>query len=128
VSGPEVAVACVAWGASEDRLARLLERLTGPDPEPAHLLVVSDCDAVELAAARGCRFEHLPPRAEWERRFPDADYDAFLARRGESIRESYAIARVELEGDAPEALRRTLAGDGGPPETVGDRTRASSRG
>ena len=129
VGGPEVAIACVAWGASEDRLARLLERLVAePEREPAQLLVVSDCDAVELAAARGCRFEHLPPRAEWERRFHDADYDAFLARRGDSIRESFAIARVELEGEAPEPLRRALAGDGVPPETVGGRAQASSRG
>jgi hypothetical protein len=123
VAGPEVALACIAWEASEDRLDRLMERLVaGLDGDPGRVLVVSDCDAVELAAARGCRFEHLPPRAEWERRFPGADYDAFLRRRAASIRDSYAIARVELEGEAPTPLRGTLAGSHAPPETVEDRT------
>jgi hypothetical protein len=103
-----VAVACVAVGASEDGLARLLDRLVAGPDEPARVLVISDCDAVELAAARGCRFEHLPPREEWERRFPEADYDGFLARRAKSIRESYAIDRVVLEGDAPESLHGAL--------------------
>ena len=124
VPGPEVALACIAWEASEDRLDRLMERLVGEldGDDAARLLVVSDCDAVELAAARGCRFEHLPPRVEWERRFPGADYDAFLTRRGESIRESYVIVRVELEGEVPAPLRGTLAGSHAPPEAVEDRT------
>lgn len=124
-----MAVACVALGASEPELDRLIASLVADlDNGPTQLLVISDCDAVGFAAARGCRFEYLPPREEWEQRFPDADYDAFLARRGESIGESYAIARVELEGDAPEPLRRALVRDGVPPETTGGRARASPRG
>lgn len=111
VGGPGVAVACVAWGASEGQVDRLLKRLVADlGGEPDRLLVISDCDAVQLAAARGCRFEYLPPRDEWERRFPGAEYDAFLTRRAESIQSSYRIDRVELEGEAPAPLRRMLTG------------------
>ncbi len=126
VGGPRVAVACVALGASEEGLAELLDRLVAGPDEPARVLVISDCDAVELAAARGCRFEHLPPREEWEGRFPEADYDGFLARRAGSIRESYAIASVELEGEAPQPLRRALAG-GDAQQASADRAQAQRR-
>lgn len=89
-----VALAEVIWGAGEDELRTLVERrLAGGDLSPELLLIVSDCDAVHVAAVLGCRFEHVPPRADWERRRAAGDYDAFVTARIASIRASYAIER-----------------------------------
>lgn len=111
VPGPEVEVAQVAWGASESELEQIVARLVeGSGAPPSHLLVVSDCDAVHAAAARGCRLEHVPAAGDWERRFPSVDYDAFLASRGHAIRAAYRIRRLDAGTGTPEALRLGLAG------------------
>lgn len=107
-----MAVAHVAWGASEQRLAELVERVAHEaGTDPARALLISDSAAVHVAAARGCRLEHVPPRDDWERRFPGASYETFLQRRGASIADSYAIERLNFDAGAPESLRRGLAGD-----------------
>lgn len=92
----EVAVARVAFGVDERALAELLPdlvRRAGDDP--SRVLVVSDCDAVHLVAAAGCRFEYVPPREDWERHMPGADHEAFAGRRVDSILAAYHADRVE---------------------------------
>lgn len=117
VAGPPIASAHVAWGATEADLAAFIERLTdGPDVDPTRLLVVTDCDAVHLAAARGVRLEHLPPPADWRRRFPDGDYDGFLERRLRSILASYRVASLEAAAGTPASIAR-VAGEAGIPRT-----------
>ncbi|HEV2075803.1 MAG TPA: hypothetical protein VGR10_06160, partial [Thermoleophilaceae bacterium] len=93
--GPEVAVAQVAWGLDEQELAALVSRLAAAaGGEPRDVLVISDSDAVHVAAAAGCRFEHLPPRADWERRIARGDYEAFARRRVASILAGYRVGRL----------------------------------
>ncbi|MGI8805545.1 MAG: hypothetical protein ACR2IN_07650 [Thermoleophilaceae bacterium] len=110
VAGPPIASAHVAWGASEGELAALVKRLMdGPENDPARLLVITDCDAVHVAAARGVRLEHVPPSEEWRRRSPDGDYDAFLERRLRSILASYRIASLDLSPGTPVSIARTAS-------------------
>lgn len=99
----------MAWGASEGDLPAIVDELARDAPEPAALLVISDCDAVHVAAARGVRLEHLPSRGAWSRVSSDRDYDAFLERRMRSILASYRIEALDVDGDAPEPLRRVAA-------------------
>lgn len=113
VPPPGVRVARVAWGVGEQELGAVVDGLladaVGP---PSEVLVVSDCDAVHVAAARGCRLEHVPPRAGWARAFPGADYDAFLSGRGQAIARAYRIGRLEDGGRCPDALLRGLRDEG----------------
>lgn len=93
--GPEVDVAVVALGVGEPQLAELLDRLPGEHGvEPGRVLVVTDSDAVHVAATRGSRLEHVPSSGDWRRLFPDGDYDAFLERRIESITASFRVGRL----------------------------------
>lgn len=115
VPGPEVAVARVAWHVSDEELDELVEALIqGTGTRPSSVLVISDSDAVHVAAAHGCRMEHVPARAAWSRAFPEGDYDGFLAARGRAIRNAYRIARLESPGEAPAALVEALGAERGP--------------
>jgi len=115
VAGPTIALAQLAWGASESELATLVERLAdGAEGDPGHLLVISDCDAVHVAAGRGVRLEHVPPREEWRRRFPAGDYDAFVERRLRSILASYRIASLVAPDGVPERVLRAVSEAGVP--------------
>ena len=107
---PPVAIATVAWGASEDELGALVARLVREaGGEPARLLVVTDCDAVHVSAAAGVRHEFVPPRTDWERyRGAESDYDAFVERRLRSILDGYRIAEVRAAGAPPDGVRRAL--------------------
>lgn len=119
VAGPAIASAHVAWGATEADLAALVERLAnGPEADPARLLVITDCDAVHVAAARGVRLEHVPPAAEWRRRFPDGDHGAFVERRVRSILASYRISAIVAPDGVPEAVLRA-ASEAGVPRSPG---------
>ena len=110
VAGPPIASAHVAFGATEAGLAELVERLAGgPETDPSRLLVITDCDAVHVAAARGVRLEHLPALAGWRRRFPDGDYGAFLERRLRSILASYRIAELNAPPGAPASIARAAS-------------------
>jgi hypothetical protein len=114
VPGPDVALARLAWGASPEELGAIVEDLVERTSAPPwHVLVVSDSDAVHVAAARGCRMEHVPGRAVWSRAFPEGDYDGFLAARGRAIRSVYRIGRLEAPGDAPPALVEALRAESG---------------
>ena len=114
VAGPEVALAHVAWNRSEEELVALMERLVADsDAPPSHVLVISDCDAVHVAAARGCRVEYIPARSEWERAFPGGDYPAFLSARGMAIAAAYRIGRLETPDETPEPLSGGLRGFAG---------------
>lgn len=92
----EVAVARIAFGVDERALAQVLpalvERAGG---EPSRVLVVSDCDAVHVVTATGCRFEFLPPQGDWERHMPQADHAAFAQRRVGCILAAYRVGYVE---------------------------------
>jgi hypothetical protein len=105
-----VALARVIWGVSkEEELAPLVERLVAESGAAASdVLVVSDCDAVHVAAARGCRLEYVPEREGWLRALPDGDYERFLEARGRGIRAAYRIGHVELPDGIPAALSRGL--------------------
>ena len=81
----------------------------GAEVDPARLLVITDCAAVHVAAARGVRLEHVPPLEEWRRRFPNGDYDAFLERRMRSILASYRIASLDAPSGAPASIVRAAA-------------------
>lgn len=95
LDGPEVALAQVACDLDEQELAGLISRLAAAaGGEPRDVLVISDSDAVHVAAAAGCRFEHLPPRADWERHIPRGDYEAFVRRRVASILAGYRVGRL----------------------------------
>ena len=110
VAGPPIASAHAAFGATEAGLAELVERLAGgPETDPARLLVITDCDAVHVAAARGVRLEHLPPLAEWRRRLPEGDYEAFVERRLRSILASYRIASLRVPDGVPKGLLRAAS-------------------
>ena len=110
VAGPSIAVAQIAWGASEDELGALVERLAdGAAGDPGKLLVISDCDAVHVAAARGVRLEHVPPLEAWRRRVPSGGYDAFVERRLRSILASYRIASLVASEDAPDGVLRAAS-------------------
>ncbi len=112
VPGPEVAVAHIAWNVSDDALGALVEALierTGAPP--GNVLVVSNSDAVHVAAARECRMEHVPARAAWSSAFPEGDYDRFLAARGRAIRSAYRIDRLEAPDDAPAVLVEALGAE-----------------
>ncbi len=109
-----MALARVAWGASAEELGALVEDLVERTSAPPwHVLVVSDSDAVHVAAARGCRMEHVPGRAAWSGAFPEGDYEAFLAARGRAIRSAYRIGRLEAPDEAPPALVEALGADSG---------------
>lgn len=108
VPGPHVALAQLAWGASEKELEALIDRLLGAGASPTAVLVVSDCDAVHLAAARGCRLEYVPKSDDWLRAFPAGSYETFLFARGRAIGEAYRIERLEAPRHAPEALLKGL--------------------
>jgi len=115
VAGPTIALAHLAWGASERELAALVERLTdGAAGDPGNLLVISDCDAVHVAAARGVRLEYVPPREEWRRRFQAGDYDAFVERRLRSIFASYRIASLVAPDGVSEGVLRAVSEAGVP--------------
>lgn len=112
VAGPAISGARVAWGASEEELAAVVDELAAAARDPGALLVITDCDAVHVAAARGVRLEHMPRREAWRQRFPDRDYDRFVARRMRSIAASHEIASLELGDGAPDALRTVAAEEG----------------
>ena len=75
--------------------------------------MVSDSDAVHVAAAGGCRMEHVPAREAWSSAFPEGDYDAFLSARGRAIRDAYRIGRLEAPDAAPVVLVEALGAEGG---------------
>ncbi len=110
VAGPAIALAQIAWGASEDELAALVERMAdGAAGDSGELLVISDCDAVHVAAARGVRLEHVPPLESWRRRVPNGDYDAFVERRLRSILASYRIASLVAPDGALDGVLRAAS-------------------
>jgi hypothetical protein len=114
VPAPQVAVAHMAWEVADDELGALVEALierTGA--APGNVLVVSNSDAVHVAAARGCRMEHVPARAAWSSAFPEGDYDGFLAARGRAIRSAYRIGRLEAPEEAPAVLVEALGTESG---------------
>jgi hypothetical protein len=114
VPGPDVALARVAWGVPAEKLGALVEDLLERTSAPrSQVMVVSDSDAVHVAAARGCRMEHVPGGAVWSSAFPEGDYDGFLAARGRAIRSAYRIGRLEVAGDAPPALVEALGAESG---------------
>lgn len=91
----EVAVARVALGASEIELRDMLAELVLRAGDPGQVLVISDCDAVDVVAATGCRYEYVPAREDWERHLPGADHERFVSGRVKSILASYRAVRVE---------------------------------
>jgi len=106
---------CIVWGVREAELADTLGRVLAI-VDPADVVVVSDSDATHLFRKGGCRFEYVPPRADWERHFPERDYDTFVGHRVDSLHESYRIERQVVFGAIPDGLLRGLAGqpDGTP--------------
>jgi hypothetical protein len=116
VAGPPVALAHVAWGASENELGPLIDGLVADSgAATSAILVVSDCDAVHVAAARGCRLEHVPRRDDWQRAFPAESYERFLSSRGRGIGAAYRIERLKADAQVPEMLRRGLEDAAGVP-------------
>jgi hypothetical protein len=104
-----VTLATVAWDPDEEALAGLVDRLLATTGiEPARLLVISNADAVNVFAARGCRFEYLPPRGDFERQFPGQDYQPFLARRLIGVMGSFAIDRLLMIGEPADDMLRAL--------------------
>jgi hypothetical protein len=104
---PRVDLAVIAWGVDGFEVERLVERLAGEQP-PERLLLISDSDAVHVAAARGCRFEHVPPRADWEARGAGDGYGELASRRVLAILDDYRPERVAVVGDPPPPLAEAL--------------------
>lgn len=103
--GPEVDVCAVAWGVDDFELERLIERLSERAASADRLLVVSDSDAVHVAAAAGCRFEHVPPGAGL---LTEERHDQRVARRVLAVLADYRLDRVVVVGELPPALRSSL--------------------
>lgn len=96
VEPPAIDRARLAIGMEEAELAAAADALLAEHGgEPSRLLLITDCDAVHVAAARGVRLEYVPGPEALERLDPAADRDAFLEGRIDSIRASYRIARLE---------------------------------
>lgn len=106
-AGPEVDLAAVAWAVDGYELGRLIEGLSEAGARSQRLLVISDSDAVGVAAAAGCRFEHVPARSDWETRM-SGHYDELAVRRVHAILADYRVRDVVVVGDVPPALRAGL--------------------
>ena len=108
--GVDVELMVAALGLSESDLDRALELLTtGSGREPATLLAVVDSDSFDLLRQRGCRFEFVPPREDWDRHFPGESYEHFLQARLAELQRAYAPARTLLLGELTEPVVRALA-------------------
>lgn len=101
-------MAAVAWGVDGYELGRLIERLSEAGTGSERLLVVSDSDAVGVAATAGCRFEHVPTRGDWEPRMGGHDYDELAVRRVRATLADYRVGEMVVVGDVPPALRAGL--------------------
>lgn len=107
---PNIKLMCIVWRLPEAELADIVRRVL-EIAGPSTVVVVSDSDAVHLFRKGGCRFEYVPPREDWERHFPERDYDTFVSHRISSLDESYRVERHALFGELDDGLLRALAAE-----------------
>lgn len=108
---PRLKLLCIALEVSEAELAALVDRVLGIAVDPTRVAFVSDNDAVHLFRKRGCRFEYVPPRVDWEAHFPERDYESFLGHRIDSLFGVYGVERTMTFGSIPDGLLLGLAGE-----------------
>jgi hypothetical protein len=100
----------LALGVDEDGLAGVLDGVAAVEGAAGRTLYVTDCDAFHQLRDRGLLFEYIPPRADWEAHIDADGYDAFLARRLQTITRTYRPARVVVHPAGAPLAEGLLAG------------------